>query len=284
MHIDRRLLAVLLAAGGLAACGSNRGSSTSAPTSIPTATSAAPAPTAATITATTLSTIVPATAASATSSTTADTVVATHDSSTTTASVTASTTTARDTGQIALWPAPDVVFTTPQDAARDFLAAAFSAGPVLGQFRGGDQGSGEIDVFASDQSGAPIGTARSTLQLRQLGSANGWFVIGAISRTSTITMPKASVAVPAGPLQVRGAAQGFEANIGVGAFVAGHADPPLDVTSTLAGNFGVPLPYEVTLDLTGAAPGDTVVILVHGGVGLETDPGDFSAIAVTISG
>jgi len=35
-------------------------------------------------------------------------------------------------------------------------------------------------------------------------------------------------------------------------------------------------------DLSGATPRDTVVLLVRGGTGLETDPGDFGAIPVTV--
>ena len=38
-----------------------------------------------------------------------------------------------------------------------------------------------------------------------------------------------------------------------------------------------------TLDLANAEPGTVVMILVQGGVGLETDPGDFSAIPLVIT-
>ena len=41
-------------------------------------------------------------------------------------------------------------------------------------------------------------------------------------------------------------------------------------------------PYSVSLDLSGASQRETVLILVRGGVGLETDTGEFSAIPVTI--
>jgi hypothetical protein len=50
----------------------------------------------------------------------------------------------------------------------------------------------------------------------------------------------------------------------------------------MAGNFDVDLPYSVVLDLTGASSGDTVVLLVRGGTGLETDPGEFGAIPVVV--
>ena len=45
-----------------------------------------------------------------------------------------------------------------------------------------------------------------------------------------------------------------------------------------------PLPFTTSLDLSAAAPGDVVTILVQGGTGLETDPGDFGAIPVVIAG
>lgn len=273
MHIDRRLIALLLAATVVASCGSDSGDSTSTEganttTAATTTTSAAVA-----------TTVVPTTVAP----TTAGPTTATSSGEPAATSSTASTsTTAVVPTQIALWPLPDVVFATPEEAATDFLANALNPGPVLGEFVAGDGRSGEISVFAADESGAPLGNARSTLLMRRLGPSDGWFVIGAVSDVAIITTPEAGSTVPAGPLTVTGVAQGFEANIGVTALVVGHADPPLDSTTTLAGNFGVPLPYEVTLDLAAATPGDTVVVIVHGGAGLETDPGDFAAIAVTI--
>jgi hypothetical protein len=273
MHIDRRLIALLLTATVVAGCGSDSDGSTT--------TGAATTTTAATTTsssAAATTTVVPTTAAP----TTAAPTTATPTSEPATSSTAVTSTTAVVPTQIALWPAPDVVFATPEEAATDFLANALNPGPVLGEFMAGDQRSGEISVFAADESGAPLGTPRSTLLMRMLGPSDGWFVIGAVSDVAIITTPEAGSTVPAGPLTVTGVAQGFEANIGVKAFVVGHADPPLDSTTTMAGNFGVPLPYEVTLDLSAATPGDTVVVIVHGGAGLETDPGDFGAIAVTI--
>jgi hypothetical protein len=45
----------------------------------------------------------------------------------------------------------------------------------------------------------------------------------------------------------------------------------------------VPEPYSVELDLSGAADGEVVVILVRGDTGLGTDPGTFAAIPVVIA-
>ena len=204
---------------------------------------------------------------------------------TTTTSEPAATTTSEPVQleQPAIWPAADVVFTTPEAAAADFVAQVLGAGHVLGEFVGGDQRSGEIEVFASVD-GVAISTARSLLFLRRLGPADGWFVIGAGNEFATISTPEPMAVVAAGPLTVEGVARGFEATVVVSAFVAGRGDPLLDQEVAMAGNLDVALPYSVTLDLSGASPGDTVVLLVRGGAGLETDPGDFGAIPVVIGG
>jgi hypothetical protein len=183
--------------------------------------------------------------------------------------------------QPAIWPAADVVFTTPEAAAADFLAGVFGEGPMLGEFMAGDSRSGEIEVFASEN-GLPIGAARSVLFLRQLGPDDGWFVLAAASDVATITTPESMATVPAGPLVVEGIGTGFEATIVVSAFVAGRPGSELDVEVAMAGNFGEALPYSVSLDLSAATAGDVVVLLVRGGTGLETDPGDFGAIPVVI--
>lgn len=182
--------------------------------------------------------------------------------------------------QIAIWPAADVVFTTPEAAAQDFLLHAFGAGPMIGDFQAGDSRSGEFEVFASAD-GRMLDNARSVLLMRQLPPSDGWFVLAAASDMATITTPESGATVPAAPLTVEGVARGFEANIGSTAFLRGNAEP-LDQQTTLAGNFDQPLPYSMSLDLTGVAKGDVVVVLVHGGAGLETDPGDFSAIPVLV--
>ena len=121
---------------------------------------------------------------------------------TTPATPTMATTTVPAAPQPAIWPAADVVFTTPEAAATDFLAAVFGEGPVLGEFQAGDQRSGEFEVFASVD-GAAIGEPRSLLLLRQLGPSNGWFVLSAVSDVATVTTPEPMVAVPAAPLTVR---------------------------------------------------------------------------------
>jgi hypothetical protein len=191
-------------------------------------------------------------------------------------------TTAAPEMQPAVWPAPDVVFTTPEAAATDFLANVFGDGPVLGEFMAGDSRSGEFEVFASVE-GVPLDGVRSVLMMRQLGPGDGWFVLAAASDVATITTPESMATVPAGPLTVEGVGTGFEATIVVSAFPAGRADDEFDREVTMAGNFGEVLPYTVSLDLGAATKGDVVTLLIRGGTGLETDPGDFSAIPVVIA-
>ncbi len=183
--------------------------------------------------------------------------------------------------QPAIWPAADVLFSSPEAAATDFLSNVFGDGPVVGEFMAGDSRSGELEVFAT-AAGARIGEARSVLFMRQLGPDDGWFVLAAASNVATITTPESTATVPAGMLTVEGLGTGFEATIVVSAFVAGRPNSELDRKVAMAGNFGEALPYTMTLDLSAAAPGDVVMLLIRGGTGLETDPGDFGAVPVII--
>jgi len=180
--------------------------------------------------------------------------------------------------QLALWPSASEVFTSPRAVAEDFVVQVLGVPPELGEFMAGDARSGEIEVYSP---GDPP-TLRSLLLLRQLGPSDGWFVIGTINDNAVITSPVSGQGISAGQVTVSGQAEGFEATVIIEAFVAGRPEPVLDREVTFAGNLGVPAPFEVTLDLTDANPGDTILIIVRGGVGLETDPGHFGAIAVVI--
>lgn len=189
-----------------------------------------------------------------------------------------STTSPAELEQLALWPAASVVFTSPKAAAEDFVVQVLGVPPEISEFMAGDSRSGEIIVYSPGSPPSP----RGLLLLRQLGPNNGWFIIGTINDLALITSPESGTSVTAGPLTIEGLAEGFEATVIVEAFIAGRSEPILDREVTFAGNFGTPGPFQVTLDLSAANPGDTVLILVRGGVGLETDPGQFGAIAVLI--
>jgi hypothetical protein len=154
---------------------------------------------------------------------------------------------------------------------------------VLSEFAGGDSRSGEFELWF-EENGNPIASSRGVLLMRKLGPASGWFVLGVANDVATISVPEFGATVPAGEITVEGMFRGFEASGTIYAYVAGDAGTLLDSQQTMAGSMEEPGPYSVTLDLSGAAPGSTVMLVVRGGVGLETDPGDTGAIPVLIAG
>lgn len=205
----------------------------------------------------------------------------TEPSVTPTTSTTDTTTEPTGLEQPALWPAADVVFDDPVAAAQDFLDNVLEAG-TAGEFRQGDARSGEVDALFTGESGDQS-IVRSTLLLRQLGSASSWFVIAAVNPNAAITVPESLAEVPAAPLSVEGIGRGFEANLNVSAQVSGTTGEPLDLQIAQGGSEATPLPFTTTLDLSDADTGDVVTIMVRGGIGIETDPGDFGAIPVVIT-
>lgn len=259
----RLVVALLVLTGLLVACGSGDESSDTTTTDSTTTTTAA------------------------TTSTTEGTTSTTESTTTTTESTTSTEATTSTSvltlEQPAIWPAADVVFTTPTAAAEDFVTTALGVPADLGEFMQGDSRSGEIEVYFPGEGANATRVLRGLLLLRQLGPDSGWFVLAAVNTNAAITAPDSMAEVPAGPLTVEGVGRGFEATVIVEAFVAGR-DTLLDQVVTSGGSFETPEPFTVTVDLSGAQPGDVVGLLVRGGVGLETDPGDFGAIPVVIAG
>ena len=203
-------------------------------------------------------------------------------STTTSTSTPPASTEAPQFDQPAIWPAADVVFPTPEEAAIDFVTQVLAVPGAVGEFRQGDTRSGEIDVlFGGEGGGREI--VRSMLLMRQLGPSNGWFVLAAINPNAEIREPESGSEVSAAPLTVSGVGRGFEGTLIVEAYVAGETEP-IDAEVTQGGALADPEPFSVTLDLTGASPGEVVSIVVRGGVGHEEDPGDFGAISVVIPG
>jgi hypothetical protein len=139
-------------------------------------------------------------------------------------------------------------------------------------------------VLFPGEGNGEMAIVRSRLLLRQLGPDDGWFVLAAVNENASITAPDPMAEVAAGALTVEGSARGFEANVVVTAFVAGDAEAQLDEQITQGGALETPEPFTVAVDLSGASPGEVVTLLVRGGTGLETDPGEFSAIPVVIAG
>lgn len=208
----------------------------------------------------------------------------TSSSSATTASTTVAATTTTTTAvleQAAIWPAASVYFATPEAAAKDFVEKALKVPATLGEFQAGDSRSGEMEVFSPGEGGSATRVVRGRLLLRQLGARSGWFVLASVNDNATISSPAQGSKVAAGPVSVSGKARGFEANVVVSARLAGHTET-LSSVVTQGGAFETPMPYAVSLDLSGAKPGDVVLLLVRGGTGLETDPGEFGAVAVVV--
>jgi len=137
-------------------------------------------------------------------------------------------------------------------------------------------------LFSPGEGANPVAVERGLLLLRQLGPSSGWFVTAVANDEASITTPEAGATVPAAPLTVEGIGHGFEANLVARALLAGDATVEFDVEVTMAGSMEEAGPYSVVLDLSAAQPGDVVMILVRTGAGLETDPGEVGAIAVTI--
>ena len=212
-----------------------------------------------------------------------DTTTTTAETTTTAAEETTTTTAPDGLEQPALWPAADVVFTTPEEAAADFVTTALGVPAELGEFMQGDSRSGEIQVFSRGEGASDFEVERSLLLMRQLGPESGWFVIAAVHGVQEITSPESGAEVSAGPLALEGRGRGYEAVVIVTAFVAGDATAVLDQQIAMAGSAEAAEPFAVELDLSAAQPGDTVVLLIRGSTGLETDPGDFAAIRVVIA-
>jgi hypothetical protein len=169
--------------------------------------------------------------------------------------------------------------TSPVEAAREFVEQVLGVPAELGEFRQGDQRSGEIEVYVSTEGGAvsPVRWPRAVLFLRQLGPSDGWFVIGAANEHVTIEQPDVGATLTPGRVIVEGVGRGFEATLVITAFLQGRAEP-LDQQVTFAGSLDIAQPYRVELDLSDAPPGAVVAVLVRGGVGLETDPGEFTVV------
>jgi hypothetical protein len=182
--------------------------------------------------------------------------------------------------QPAVWPAPEVVFDTPEQAAADFVGDYLDERPggVLSEFRRGDSRSGEIDVEYIDEVSGEGGVL-STLLMRQLGPNDGWFVLAGVNERVTITSPESGATIAPGPVTVEGIGQGQETTIYLSAYPAGDRTN-IDLLFTSGGLYE-PAPYSATLDLS-SAPAGFVAIEVSGASGRTNDKGPFAVIPVTI--
>jgi Immunoglobulin-like domain of bacterial spore germination len=114
----------------------------------------------------------------------------------------------------AMWPDPagSDRYADPVDAARSFVEGFLGvAAPPLSEFRAGEPGAGEIDVFARNENGQASERVATTLSLRQL-DGDSWWVTAATSSNVEIESPE-PLADVSSPLRVGGRASGFEGTV-----------------------------------------------------------------------
>nr|MDQ3294476.1 Gmad2 immunoglobulin-like domain-containing protein [Actinomycetota bacterium] len=177
-----------------------------------------------------------------------------------------------------LWPVGDEVVTDPVQVVTELMAAYLpDSDVVVGEFQQGDANSGEVPVTGGTENGGP-GNLRTTVLVRRFGE--GWYATAAINPFVSVNSPVPGEDVDPGPFLVGGAARGFEATVVVTVLPAGGGSP-IDQQVTSGGAFADPVAYTAEIDFIDAPTG-TAVVLVQGGTGLEGDPGEFSAIPVTV--
>jgi hypothetical protein len=174
-----------------------------------------------------------------------------------------------------LWPAGGA--DTPEAAAEAFVRDVFGVEPLLGEFRAGDDNSGEIEVVGPEATGV-----RATVLVRRMGAAGAWYVIGAASAGLEFTTPATGAIFLPGPVGVEGVGRGFEGTIVVSALRTDGTGTVLDEQIGAGGAMGELMPFSVTLDLSAAEMGETLMLLGRGDTGLAGDTGEFTAISITI--
>jgi hypothetical protein len=121
----------------------------------------------------------------------------------------------------ALWPFvdTDVRYGDPVDAATGFAVDYVGfVDPVVGEFQQGDSRSGEVEV--RPQENGPV----TTVFVRQLGTDDTWWVLGAATAEIVFTLPAVGSAIDT-PLAVAGEALAFEGNVQVEVRGDGSVEP-----------------------------------------------------------
>ncbi len=184
-----------------------------------------------------------------TSSTTTATSTPTTDS-------TPTTTATGEQPEAAIWPfaSTSTRYQDPAEAARGFAVDYLGfVSPLLDEFQAGDSRSGEVPLRATPQ--GPV----TTVMVRQFGSDDSWWVIGAATANIQIESPSA-LAVVSSPLAVSGQSTAFEATINLEVREDGRMDP-LATGFTQGGSMGEMGPFSTSLDLNegGASAGAVIV-------------------------
>jgi hypothetical protein len=144
-------------------------------------------------------------------------------------------------GQRWVWPIDSTrTFSSAPDLAGDFAHEFLGvADATIGDYRGGDPHSGEIDIHSS------FGGLISTLLVVQNG--DGWHVFEASNPNLQIDEPKES-AVITSPQRITGSSVAFEGVVHVSLYGYGGIDPkhPFLGTTTFTGHGTELTPYETS--------------------------------------
>ncbi|HVA07359.1 MAG TPA: Gmad2 immunoglobulin-like domain-containing protein [Acidimicrobiales bacterium] len=130
-------------------------------------------------------------------------------STSTTVAATTSTTSPQSSTWTAVWPtaASSIRYPTPEAAAKGFATDYLHVvDPVLGPFQQGDARSGEVPVQLS-----PAGPV-TTVLVRELGSDNSWWVLGAGTAAINLTEPVWNASI-ASPVTLTGTSVAFEGTV-----------------------------------------------------------------------
>jgi hypothetical protein len=149
--------------------------------------------------------------------------------------------------ETAVWPfATDVTrFGDPVLAAQAFATNYLGfVDPIVGAFQRGDSRSGEVPVRAT-----PTG-AVTTILVRQLTSANSWWVLGASCPDIVVTSPSALAGISS-PVVLRGRSTAYESVVNVEIRQDGTL-APLRSDIVMGGSMGVMDPF--TKSVTFALP------------------------------
>lgn len=216
------------------------------------------------------------TATSATSASTATTATTATTASTATTATTATTAPSQSQSGV-VWPDPDSGsgFDTPEQAAQGFaLDLAGFAQPVIGEFRSGDSRSGEIEVRPSAD--GPV----TTVLVRQVGSDDSWWVIGAVSGDIVLDQPSTGDTV-GDSLRLVGRARAFEGTVDVDLYLHGSGAPIVNgfVTGRGDGELGE---FDESFDVPATASGPAMLVLTSASAE-DGSAWTVSAIPLTLS-
>ena len=161
----------------------------------------------------------------------------------------------------AMWPDPagSDRYADPVEAGRSFVEGFFGISDVpLSEFRAGEPGAGEIEVFSRDESGEVSERVATTLVLRQLDGEH-WWVTAAASANVQIDSPQ-PLADVASPLRVSGRASGYEGTVIVDVRDRAGSYGELGDAVAIAGAGETLEPFSVNVDFDRPASSHAIVV------------------------